>query len=145
MKNIFILLIGLCLSIQHSQVFAEYNSEKIAEGIGSYAMATDLLNKVSSSRCGYILRGEYSIEKVIEEVLPYLTKEDQKEIKKFFEGQFFKEKAVQNKKDVEDAILIGELQGLNLNEICKKINSNATRVYKYSFEQWEHAKKSYSK
>lgn len=131
--------------MHHTPVFAEYNSEKIAEGIGAYAMAADLLENISSSECGYIVRGEYSTEKVLKEVLPYLTKEDQEKVNKFFAEEFFEKKSIQNKNDVESAILIGRQRGVGLNEICDKINSHATRIYKYGVEQWEYAKKNYSR
>ena len=53
----------------------------MGEAIGGYLIATDLMEKLSKSQCGYIVRKNYNFNNAVNEVMPHINNQDSKEIK----------------------------------------------------------------
>lgn len=145
MKKKLFLISMFSILICNSQAIAEYNAGKLGEAIGGYVIATDIIEKLSSSQCGYAVRKKYSREATINEVIPYLRKQDQKDLRSMLNSNSFQNDLAENNDFLSNFMSAGRQDGLDKNTLCGMLVSNVAMMYQKSKQQWLFAKENYLK
>ena len=79
MKKLFLpLLLSLGL-IGSSTSLAEYNSHKLGQAAGGFAIINDIFEKLTKTECGYVINKSYSFYKTLNEIYLYLNNKDREE------------------------------------------------------------------
>lgn len=138
-------IVSIVILISSSTAFAEYNSEKLGQAIGSYITATDMFEKFTKSECGYAVKRSYSFASSLNETMPYLNNQDREEIKNFIQTNEFKKKLIENNEYINGFMHAGMKDGLDKKTLCGMLLSNTASLYQYSLTQWNYAKKHYAK
>lgn len=139
-----ILLILLLLLGLPSQVFAGYDSFKLAQALGGYIVVTNLLEQFSNSpQCGYAVKKQYSTNSVMQEGIKYFNDQDRNEFLGFVEESL--EKIQQNNSEfIEGGLQAGKKDNLDEKTICGILLSNTAHIYQNAKLNWEEAVKIYS-
>lgn len=132
---------ALVLFPQHA--FAQYNAGKLGEAAGGFLNSVDMVIQLKSSKCGYVIRKEYSFKQSLIEVKSYLKEKDRKELDRFLKQNYTKMQN-DNKYFIDDSLRAGERDGLDKKTLCGIISSQTALVYKYAQQKWEYAKKYYT-
>lgn len=135
----------LAIFLFTSQALSEYNSEKLAQSIGGYLTATDMFEKVTKSECGYVVKKKYSLISAVDEVMPYLRKQDRKEIESFLKNEIFIKQLEDNNKFLSGFMQAGAKDGLDKKTLCGMLVSTISLVYQKSVADWNYAKTYYLK
>ena len=69
MKKLLLLLLLSLGLIGSSTSLAEYNSYKLAQAAGGFAIINDIFEKLTKSECGYAINKSYSLNKTLNEIL----------------------------------------------------------------------------
>ena len=143
-KPLLLLLLSLGL-IGSSTSLAEYNSYKLGQAAGGYLIINDLFEKLTQSQCGYVINKSYSFNQTLNEILPYLNKKDREEIKTFLSSKKFKNDLAENNSFISEFISLGMQDGLDEKTLCGMLVTVASTSLHQAQNQWDYAKKYYSK
>ena len=135
-------VIGILCS---TEVFPEYNSERLGEAIGGYLSATDLLEKVSRSECGYVIKSTYSFDAALIETMSYLNERDRREFQSFMASDLKSNYEKENGEFIQGFLRAGRTDGLDINTVCGMMISIISVTYQKTAQQWELAKEVYSR
>ena len=139
---IFLISIGL---IGSSTSLAEYNSFKLGQAAGGFAIINDIFEKLTKSECGYAINKSYSLNKTLNEIFLYLDNKDREEFIAFLDSEKFKNDLAENDSFISETINAGKKDGLDEKTICGMLVTIASMSYEKAQNQWEFAKEHYSK
>ena len=148
MKMFKILLLTLAACFYISNSFAEYNADKLGEAAGAYLVATDVMEKISKSECGWVTKSRlitkksYNLDETKGEIILYLTEKDAKNIQEYLESSEFKKELAEN-----DAYITGIMapdkmgSGAYKDNYCVQIVSKVLSIYAEAEQNWNNAKR----
>ena len=145
MKKLFLLLFLSLGLIGSSTSLAEYNSYKLGQAAGGYAIINDIFEKLTKSECGYAINKSYSLNETLNEIFLYLNNEDREEFIAFLDSEKFKNDLAENDSFISGTINAGKKDGLDEKTICGMLVTIASMSYETAQNQWEFAKEHYSK
>ena len=143
-KLTLLLFLSLGL-IGSSTSLAEYNSNKLGQAAGGYAIINDIFEKLTKSECGYAINKSYSLNKTLNEIFLYLNSNDREEFIAFLASEKFKNDLVENDTFISETINAGKKDGLDEKTICGMLVTIASMSYQKAQIQWDYAKEHYSK
>jgi hypothetical protein len=145
MKKLLLLLLLSLGLIGSSTSLAEYNSNKLGQAAGGYAIINDIFEKLTKSECGYAINKSYSLNETLNEIFLYLNSNDREEFIAFLESEKFKNDLVENDTFISETINAGKKDGLDEKTICGMLVTIASMSYETAQIQWDYAKEHYSK
>ena len=145
MKKLLLLLLLSLGLIGSSTSLAEYNSYKLGQAAGGYAIINDIFEKLTKSECGYAINKSYSLNKTLNEIFLYLNNKDREEFIAFLESEKFKNDLAENDSFISGTINAGKKDGLDEKTICGMLVTIASVLYQEAQSQWDYAKEHYSK
>ena len=145
MKKLLLLLFLSLGLIGNSTSLAEYNSYKLGEAAGGFAIINDIFEKLTKSECSYAINKSYSLNKTLNEIFLYLNNKDREEFIAFLDSEKFKNDLAENNSLISEFINAGKKDGLDEKTLCGMLISIASMSYQKAEKQWDYAKKYYSK
>ena len=145
MKKLLLLLLLSLGLIGSSTSLAEYNSHKLGQAAGGFAIINDIFEKLTKSECGYVINKSYSLNKTLNEIFLYLNNKDREEFITFLESEKFKNDLAENDSFISGTINAGKKDGLDVKTICGMLVTIASMSYQEAEKQWDYAKQHYSK
>tara|TARA_B110000467_G_C17876021_1_gene242333 strand:+ start:82 stop:519 length:438 start_codon:yes stop_codon:yes gene_type:complete len=143
-----ILLLSLLLPlglIGSPTSLAEYDSYKLGQAAGGFAIINDIFEKLTKSECGYVINKSYTLNKTLNEIFLYLNNKDREEFITFLDSEKFKNDLAENDSFITDTINAGKKDGLDVKTICGMLVTIASMSYQEAEKQWNYAKQHYSK
>jgi hypothetical protein len=145
MKKILLLLLLSFGLIGSSTSLAEYNSYKLAQAAGGFAIINDIFEKLTKSECGYAINKSYSLNKTLNEIFLYLNNKDREEFIAFLDSEKFKNDLAENNSFISEFLSAGQKDGLDEKTLCGMLVTVASTSLHQAQNQWDYAKKYYSK
>lgn len=127
-------------------VWAEYNAGKLGEAAGAYMHATDMMQKLQNSKCGYIFKKKtYSFDNAVKEIMQHLRPRDRGELQSILDGEENKKERQDNARYIDDWLRSMSREGMDEKTACGMLVSNIGTIYNKATKGWEYAKQHYTK
>lgn len=139
-------VLAVALGVGTPFACADYNPGKLGEAAGAYVIATDMMQRLQSSRCGYVFKkSTYRFDEAVKEVMQYLRPGDRKEFQAFLIGEENMKARQDNTRYIEDWLRSMAREGQDEKTACGMLFSHIGTVYSKATKGWEYAKQHYTK
>lgn len=136
-------MVALTALIGCSPAVAAYDSERLGDAVGGYLMATDLMEKFSKTECGYIVKKRVTFKAALDEVLPYLSGRDRKELLAAIQSGELDSMWAENDENVRVMIYAAK-QGTDPKTGCGVAFGITIGTYQRALQTWNYAKANYA-
>src|SRR5918997_1923117 len=92
--------------------------EKLAEASGGYIIAADMIEKLSKSKRGYMVKERHSLKSAVNEVIPIFQKQHREEILGFLKTPKFQRDLAENDEMIQLLLREGEREGVDEKAVC---------------------------
>lgn len=100
-----------------------------------------MMEKLSKSKCGYIVKKPYSVQSALNEILPYFNSPDKEEVLSFIKSPKFQREQAENEEFMEDFLRAGKRDGLDEKTLCGMLSTHIVFAHESATQKWRHAKK----
>lgn len=143
-KTLLKVVLVVVINLNITTVFAKYDSFKLGKAAGAYVGIYDLFERLKDSKCGYIIKKNYSFKTALNEVTPYLNNNDRNELLLMVNSQKFKNNLAENDKLI-NGFLDVSANSWDEKTACGMLFSIATISHLKATTDWNYAIENYSK
>jgi hypothetical protein len=140
-----LIVISIVTAWPASEARAEYDSRKLGNALGQYLAAIDILERLSKSKCSYIVRRNFRVKEAVKEAQKYLNDKDIREFERWLHSSQFKSKMAKNQTFIDGFLRVSIQDGIDEKTACGMLVTTVSTLYKKAEKQWNSAKFHYSK
>ena len=140
-KNLSVSVIIFLILSFHYSAHTETSSHNIGQAAGAYLGATDIMVKVSESKCGIFTENRYNFNSSLNEVMSYLNEQEKKELTDFLNGEGMRIKRRNNVNLVNTILNPSESKEYSDDFACGLLIGTASTLYRYALTNWNNVKK----
>ena len=116
----------------------------LGEAAGAYIAAVDIIDNFEKTECTYLISGHYNIYTTLNEISPYLNREDLTFLQNYIKSDKFKAVSKQNYNMLFNFLDTARKSNYDMDIACKSLFQHVASIYNNAKHNWEFARVNYS-